>query len=339
MLSNQKGAILDYGSLIYITLQRSKTARHAIHTMVALMDEYGYASEGESFSIADRSGEVWIMEVIGRGTSFGKLGAVWVARRVPPGFVTAHANQARIQTFPRDDPDNCMYSDDVVDVAIHYGLFPQDEDPSTFSFSDVYCPVTTQSARFSEARVWSAFSEMADDSGDFRRRYLDYATGRDISNRMPLWIRPFKKLSLMDLMAIMNSHYEGTELDSSLDVGAGLHNVPYRPRPLGWSYEGKLYHNERTIFMGPVEGLVPHTTVKEPRTVSRNPCSTLTSQKPFGFKIWCQTLPTVDGRTFIRFYEPKLITFTRHISTTLPTSISKHLRFTLPLVSRKALTL
>ena len=247
VLSSQEGAILDYGSLIYITLQRSKTARKAIHTMVALLDEYGYASEGESFSIADRSGEVWIMEVIGRGTSFGKLGAVWVARRVPPGYVTAHANQARIQTFPRDDPDTCMYSDDVVDVAVHYGLFPPDEDPLTFSFSDVYCPVSTQSARLSEARVWSAFSEIADDTGEFRQQHLDYATGRDISKRMPLWIRPFKKLSLEDLMAIMNSHYEGTELDSSLDVGAGLYNAPYRPRPLAWSYQGKHYHNERTI--------------------------------------------------------------------------------------------
>ena len=238
---------MDYGSLIYITLQRSKTAREAIHTMVELMDKYGYASEGESFSIADRAGEVWIMEVIGRGTSYGKVGAVWVARRVPPGYVTAHANQARIRTFPRDDPDHCLYADDVVDVAIHYGLFSVDEDPSIFSFSDIYCPVSFNTARLSEARVWSVFSAIADDSGNFQQQYLDYATGRDISNRMPLWIQPYKKLSLMDLMAVMNSHYEGTELDSSVDVGAGLYNAPYRPRPLEWSYKGETYHNERTI--------------------------------------------------------------------------------------------
>jgi len=246
-LSKQQGAVLDYGSLIYITLQRTKTAREAIHTMVALMDEYGYASEGESFSIADATGEVWIMEVIGRGTSYGAMGAVWVARRVPDGHVTAHANQARIQTFPRDDPENCLYAEDVVDVAIHYGFFDKDDDPTTFSFSDVYCPVSFNAARFAEARVWSAFSQMADDAGDFEKKHLEYATGRDLTHRMPLWIKPYKKLSLMDLMGVMNSHFEGTELDSSLDVGAGLYSAPYRPRPLEWSHQDETYHNERTI--------------------------------------------------------------------------------------------
>jgi dipeptidase len=246
-LSKQEGAVIDYGSLIYITLSRSKTARDAIQTMVALMDEYGYASDGESFSIADASGEVWIMEVIGRGTSYGKMGAVWVARKVPAGYVTAHANQARIQTFPRDDPENCLYAEDVVDVAVHYDLFDKNADPTTFSFSDVFCPMSFNTARLSEARVWSAFSQIADDTGDFQSKHLDYAAGRDLTHRMPLWIKPYKKLSLLDLMGVMNSHYEGTELDSSLDVGAGLYSAPYRPRPLEWSYEGKMYHNERTI--------------------------------------------------------------------------------------------
>mmetsp|Transcript_13572 Transcript_13572/g.15089 ORF Transcript_13572/g.15089 Transcript_13572/m.15089 type:complete len:571 (-) Transcript_13572:2-1714(-) len=247
ILSKQKDAILDYGSLIYITLQRCKTAREAIHTMVKLMDEYGYASEGESFSLADRKGEVWIMEVISRGRSYGKKGAVWVARRVPPGYVTAHANQARIRTFPRNDTDNCLYADDVVDVAVHYGLFSNSSDPNNFSFSDVYSPVTSQTARLSEARVWSIFSAIVDDSGHFQDKYLDYASGYNVTHRMPLWIKPYKKLSLLDLMGLMNSHYEGTELDSSKDVGAGLYSTPYRPRPLEWEYEENKYHNERTI--------------------------------------------------------------------------------------------
>jgi dipeptidase len=257
ILSNQDGAILDYGSLIYLTLQRAKTARQAIEIMVALMDEYGYASEGESFSLADHSGEVWIMEVIGRGTSYGKKGAIWVARRVPSGYVTAHANQARIQTFPRDDPENCLFAHDVVDVAVFYGLFPPDKDPEKFSFSDVYCPMSFQTARLSEARVWSVFSKIVDNSGTFQSKYLDYATGRNISNRMPLWVKPYKSVSLLDLMSLMNSHYEGMDLDASLDVGSGLYSSPYRPRPLEWSYQGDMYHNERTIGVQQMHQVVP----------------------------------------------------------------------------------
>ena len=189
LLSKQTGAIVDYGSLIWITLQRAKTAREAISIMVELMDEYGYASEGESFSIADHTGEVWIMEVIGRGNT-GRLGAVWVARRIPDGYITSHANQARITTFPRDDPENCLYADDVVDLAIQIGLFPADADENDFSFSDVYAPVSFGTARLSEARVWSIFSRIADEDGSFEMEYLDYATGRNIAQRMPLWIKP-----------------------------------------------------------------------------------------------------------------------------------------------------
>lgn len=146
---NQSGAIIDYGSLIYITLQRSKTVQEAIHTMVGLMDTYGYASGGESFSLTDKSGQVWMMEVIGRGNELSK-GAVWVAQRIPDGAVAAHANQARITTFPRNDPENCLYAEDVVDVAIHYGLYtpdPSDPDHTNFSFSDVYNPLSFVSAR------------------------------------------------------------------------------------------------------------------------------------------------------------------------------------------------
>lgn len=247
-LTKQTGAILDYGSMIYLTLQRASTAREAIHVMSDLMDTYGYYSEGESISIADSTtGEVWIMEVIGRGDSYGKKGAVWVAQRVPDGMMTAHANQARITTFPRDDPENCLYAPDVVDVAIHYGLYPRDKDPLEFSFSDTYDPVVFTNARFSEARVWSIFSQASDADGYFQLKYQDYASGRDLKTRMPLFIKPYKKLSAFDVMNMMNSHYEGTELDATKDVGSGMFGDPHRPRPLSWQYQGKTYFNERTI--------------------------------------------------------------------------------------------
>ena len=243
----QTGAIIDYGSLIYLALQRCKTARDAIKTMAELMDTYGYASSGESISIADATGEVWIMEVIGRGNTYGKPGAVWVAVRIPDGYVSAHANQARITTFVRDDAEFCLYSPDVVDVAVHYGLYPKDADPKDFSFSDTYDPVGFSNARFSEARVWSMFSSIADGDGSFQLHYQEYAAGRDFSKRMPLFIKPHKKLSVLDVMSLMNSHYEGTELDSTRDVGAGIFESPYRPRPLEWKYGDRTYHNERSI--------------------------------------------------------------------------------------------
>jgi dipeptidase len=246
-LGQQPGAIIDYGSLIYLALQRCKTAREAISVMDDLMETYGYASSGESISIADRTGEVWLMELIGRGDTYGKKGAVWVAYRIPDGYVTAHANQARITTFPRDKPDHCLYTPDVIDVAVHYGLYPADKDPNDFSFSDIYDPVAFQHARFSEARVWSMFSSIVDNDGSFQLEYQEYASGRDVSKRMPLFVKPYKKLSALDVMALMNSHYEGTELDSSRDVGAGIFESPYRPRPLTWEYQGKNYHNERSV--------------------------------------------------------------------------------------------
>lgn len=245
--THQPGAIIDYGSLIYIALQRSKTAREAIQTMDKLINTYGYASEGESISIADASGDVWIMEVIGKGPTYGTKGAVWVAQKVPDGYITAHANQARITTFPRNDPENCLFAPDVVDVAIHYGLYANNADPNDFSFSDVYDTLHFSSARFSEARVWSIFSNVADADGSFQLKYQDYASGRDLSKRMPLFIKPYKKLSAFDIMNLMNSHYEGTELDATVDVGAGIFQVPHRPRPLTWEYQGKTYHNERVI--------------------------------------------------------------------------------------------
>ena len=226
------GAILDYGSLIYLTLQRAKTAVEAIQTIDELLNEYGYVSEGESFSIGDHSGDVWMMELISRGDTYGRLGAVWVAIKVPDGYVGAHANQARIRTFPRDDPDNCLYSADVVDVAVHYNLYPSTADPKEFSFSDTFNPVQFLSARMSEARVWSMFSAIADQNGTFQADFEDYALGANVQNRMPLFIKPHKKLSLEDVMQLMNSHYEGTAIDPSQDGGAGIFRSPYRSRPL-----------------------------------------------------------------------------------------------------------
>jgi len=244
----QEGAIMDYGSLIYVTLQRASTARQAIQTMADLVDEYGYASEGESFSLADSTtGEVWMMELIGTGNTYSRKGAVWVAQRIPDGTIAAHANHARITTFDRNDPGNCMYAKDVVEVAVHYGLYGVDADPAQFSFSDVYDPLNFVNARQGEARVWSIFGAVADTTGDFARQYEPYALGHRLETRMPLYIEPHSKLSVLDVMRLMNSNYERTSLDSSKDVGAGLFATPHRPRPLVWEYNRTKYHNERSI--------------------------------------------------------------------------------------------
>jgi dipeptidase len=221
-LGQQPDAIVDCGSLIYLALQRSTTAREAIAVMNDLMDTHGHASSGESFSIADQIGEVWLMEVIARGDTCGKKGAVWVACRIPDGHVSAHAYQARIATFPRDVPDHCLHAPDAIDVAVHYGLHPADKDPKDLSFSDIYDPVACAHAWFSEARVRSMFSSIVDNDGLFQLEYQDCASGHDVSDKMPLFVKPHKKLSALDVMALMNSHYEGTELDSSKDVGAGI---------------------------------------------------------------------------------------------------------------------
>jgi len=250
ILSNPKhqpNAKIDYGSLIYITLQRAATAKEAILTMVNLMDTYGYASEGESFSIADRFGQVWIMEVIGRGE--GRVGSIWVAMAVPDGYIAAHSNQARIRTFPRGDPEKCMYSHDVVDLAKEIGIYrsaEDDPDDLIFSFSDVYDPVSFMGARASDARTWAIFSMLAEDPS-FEKTYEAYAMGLDHSNRMPLWIKPKHKLSLDDVMAAMSNHYEGTAMEFDQDVGAGMYEAPYRARPLTWEYNDVAFHNERAV--------------------------------------------------------------------------------------------
>ncbi|MBN1821886.1 MAG: C69 family dipeptidase [Prolixibacteraceae bacterium] len=245
-LSSQTGAIMDYGSLIYVTLQRAKTAREAIQVMADLVEEYGYYSSGESFSIADPD-EVWILELIGKGN--GEKGAVWVAMRVPDGYISGHANQARITTFPLNDPQNCMYSKDVISFAREKGWY--DGLNKDFSFSDVYAPVDFSGARFCDARVWAGFNKVA--SG--MDQYEDYALGlvehsgenNFPSNRLPLWVKPDKKLTVQDVMGMMRDHFEGTKLDMTQDIGAGPYRLPYRWRGLTWEVDSVEYCNERAI--------------------------------------------------------------------------------------------
>ncbi|MFO7368873.1 MAG: C69 family dipeptidase [Bacteroidales bacterium] len=230
--------IIDYGSLIYIALQRAKTAREAIQLMDQLMSEYGYYSTGESFSIADPN-EVWIMELIGKGA--GNKGAVWVARRIPDGYVCGHANQSRITTFPLNDPENCLYSKDVISFARSKGYFSgNDED---FSFSDAYAPVDFGGARFCDARVWSGFRKVADGMDE----YADYAKGENLHHRMPLWVKANKKLGVEDVMDMMRDYYQGTDLDMTRDIGAGPNKNIVRWRPMTWEVDGKSYLNERAI--------------------------------------------------------------------------------------------
>jgi dipeptidase len=193
-LQVQSKAVIDYGSLIWITLQRSKTAREAINTIGALLSEYGYASEGESFSLADPT-EAWVMEIIGKGEL--ELGAVWVAKKVPAGHVTAHANQARITTFAQFGDEDTIFAPDTVSFAKKYGFYPTAAPDASFSFSDTFNPVSFEGARFCEARVWSFFGKVMGD--DWAAQYLDYAQGYNLTNRMPLFVAPPKKLSLGDV--------------------------------------------------------------------------------------------------------------------------------------------
>ena len=263
-LQEQDGAIIDYGSLIYIALQRCKTAREAIKLMAELTDQYGYASEGESFSIADAN-EVWIMEVIGRG-NYGK-GMVWVARRVPDGYICAHANQARITTFKYqkenkwDDPKaDTFNSADVVQFAIDHKFYSGSV--KDFSFSDVYNPVDFEGARFCDIRVWAFFNSASPKNFGANKAYWDYAKGNVIrrqeykkgmcqtkekfpTNRLPLWIKPELYVTIHGAINEMRNHLEGTELDMAKDAGAGPVGCPYRMRPLTWKSNGAEYLNER----------------------------------------------------------------------------------------------
>lgn len=251
-LGSQAGAIIDYGNMMFIALQRSKTAREAIKVMTELVDEYGYYSVGESISISDPN-EVWIFEIIGKGE--GKKGAIWVALKIPDGYICAHANQARITTFPladdkksitfsgRDKIENseieCYYADDLISFAREKEYF--DGKDEEFSFSDTYAPVSFGGARFCEVRVWSFFRSVKEGMD----KYYDYASGHNLKNRMPLWIKPDRKIAVEDVLDYMRDHLEGTPLDMTKDIGAGPFANPYRWRPLTWEVDGERYCNER----------------------------------------------------------------------------------------------
>ena len=263
--------VMDYGSLIYVALERTKTAREAIKVIVDLANTYGYYSSGESFSLADKD-EVWVMDLIGKGPE--NKGIVWVARRVPDGYICAHANQARISTFPLDDPENCMYAPDVITFAREKGYFSgEDKD---FSFCDAYAPLDFSGMRGCEARAWAAFNILCDGKFTFEDEngnvvtkdaydYIEYAMGWDKTKRFPLFVKPSRKISVKNVADVMRDHYEGTPMDMTTDIGAGGNALPYRWRPMGFEHEGKEYTNERAIatqqtgfwFVGQSRGWLP----------------------------------------------------------------------------------
>ena len=232
--------ILDYGSLIYVTLQRAKTAREAISVMTSLVEKYGYNSEGETFSICDPN-EAWIMEM--QGTGAGSKGVVWVAMRIPDDAICAHANQSRIGKFNMKDKKNVLYSKNVISYARKMGWFNGKD--SDFSWKNTYAFPDFSGRRFCDARVWSFFNHYADDFD----RYLPWALGKDKdAEDMPLWIVPNRKLSVADVENGMRDHYEGTALAlDTTSIGGGVYEMPYRPTPLTFTVDGKQYFNERPI--------------------------------------------------------------------------------------------
>jgi dipeptidase len=229
---------VDYGSLMYIALERAKTAREAIEVITSLVAEFGYASSGESLSISD-SNEVWLLEIIGKGKD--QKGAVWVARRIPDGMISAHANQARIRQFPLNDPENVLYAKDVISFARAKGWFNGKD--AEFSFADTYAPLDFGALRFCEARVWSVFRRAAPSV----RIAAEYVKGVPGAEPMPLWVKPDRKLAVRDTIALMRDHFEGTDLDLANGVGAGPYKLPYRWRPMTWKVEGQEYLHERAI--------------------------------------------------------------------------------------------
>ncbi|MCF7885773.1 MAG: C69 family dipeptidase [Candidatus Marinimicrobia bacterium] len=231
--------LLHYWTLMRIALRRAKTARKAIRIITELVDQYGYASSGESISIADPD-EAWILEIIGKGK--GSKDAVWVARKVPAGFISCHANKARIGTFPKDNPDMCLYSKDVIDFAIEKGYY----DPGSgkeFSFRKAYCPDTPKNKRYADGRVWSIFRRAAP-SKKFSPAYF---RGNENANPYPLFIKPDKNLSMQDVVNLMRDHFEGTEFSMRKGVDAGPFGTPNRWRPINWEVDGQEYAWERPI--------------------------------------------------------------------------------------------
>ncbi len=275
-LANEIEGGIDYGSYIYLTLQRAKNAREAIQVLAGFMAQYPYHSEGESFSICDPN-EVWILELIGKrpGTVKDDLakklkynytdGAVWVARRIPDGYVSGHANQARITKFPQEDkkfkkakgkglhkaisskhldylfePEvECVYSSEVITYARACGWY--DGADADFSFCDIYAPLNFSALRGCEARVYAMFNRVAKGM----QKYEKYAMGDATAERMPLWIQPDHKIDVLEAMNLMRDHYEGTSMDMTKDLGAGPFNCPYRWRPMGFEVDGNSYVHER----------------------------------------------------------------------------------------------
>ena len=232
--------IMDYGSLIYVALQRSKTAREAIKVMTTLANTYGYNSEGETFTICDPN-EAWIMEMMGKGA--GSKGAVWVALRIPDDAICAHANQSRIGKFNMKDKKNVMYAKDVVSFARSKGWFKGKD--ADFSWKMAYAKPDFSGRRFCDARAWAMLNHFYDMSP-----YLDWALGKNSDAQdMPLWVVPNKKVSVQDVENVMRDHYEGTPLSvaDGSDIGGGIWEMPYRPTPLMYKVDGKQYFNERPV--------------------------------------------------------------------------------------------
>ena len=275
-LANEIEGGIDYGSLIYLTLQRARNAREAIATLAGFLSQYPYHSEGESFSICDPN-EVWIFELIGKRPEPVKAnlakklkytytdGAVWVARRIPDGYVSGHANQARITQFPQEtkkfakakgkglhtvlssahidyinEPEvECVYASDVITYARACGWYEGTD--ADFSFTDTYAPLTFSGIRACDARVYAMFRRVNASMVKYER----YAMGDAQAERMPLWIKPDHKVSVQEVMNLMRDHYEGTPMDMTQDVGAGPFNCPYRWRPMDWKIDGVEYIHER----------------------------------------------------------------------------------------------
>ncbi len=225
-LMNQD-AFLEYWHLMLLALERASTAREAIKVITELVVEYGYASEGESISIIDKE-EAWILEIIGTGK--GSKGAVWVAVRIPDGYVSAHANKARIGKFPLNDPENCLYSQNVISFAIEKGYYNPKRD-GDFIFNEVYCPSTPANLKYCETRVWSIFRRFAPSLN----LPIDYCRGVKEAKPYPLWIKPDHAITTKDMFDIIRDHYEGTEIDMTKGLDAGPFGNPNRNRPLYWT--------------------------------------------------------------------------------------------------------
>ncbi len=237
-LKNPDG-MLGYWNLMILALERAITAVEAIRVITDLVEKYGYRSTGETFSIADKK-EAWLMEMIGPGP--GGTGAIWVARKVPNGYISCHANKARIGTFPLKDPRNCLYSKNVISFAKDKGYYnPESKEP--FRFCEAYCPSTPKNQRFGDTRVWSIFRRAAPSL----KLSPDYHRAVDGAKPYPLWIKPDKKISLADVFALMRDHYEGTDYDMTKGIDAGPYNSPNRWRPLVWTKDSVEHAWERPI--------------------------------------------------------------------------------------------